>query len=303
MTRALVSSRKSTIVRSKTFQRLTLRVLERLIPTIVEKQAAQRFFTPRRQGTGVTVPNDGGFTVRSGKYVLRTWSWGAGPAVLLVHGWEGHAGQLLGFMEPLVSQGFRVVAVDLPAHGCSSGRQATVLDFADAICAVAEAVGRVHGVIAHSLGGAATALALRPGPPGSKRLTARCVVLLAPPEGPAHFVQGIAPQLGLSPERGAGIGRRVREVIGVDFADLTIPGFAPRLNVPLLLMHDPADRVVPWEHARAIAGAWPGARLRPAPGLGYRRILSDPQVIAEAVAFLSDPSIATKEDLPWEPRI
>ena len=295
MARAESAPQKSTSVRSKivpALQWVPLRVLEALAPAVAERWAAQQFFTPRRAHGGLTLPPGDAFTVRSGEYLLRAWSWGAGPAVLLVHGWEGHAAHLKGFVQPLTNRGFRAVAVDLPAHGLSSGRRASVLDFADAVCAVGDAVGPVHGVIAHSLGGASAALALRPGPRtdgvGGRRLTAGRVVLLAPPEGPALFVQGVAAQLGLSPERSAGIARRIRDLIGVDIADLTVPNFAPHMDLPLLLIHDPADRVVPWEHAVAISKAWPGARLRPAPRLGHRRILTDPQVIAEVVSFLSD---------------
>lgn len=197
------------------------------MPSLVERWAARQFLTPRRGGAGHALSPGDAFAVVSGQYRLRAWSWGVGPAVLLMHGWEGHAGHLNRFVEPLVNRGFRAVALDLPAHGFSSGRQATLLDMADALCAVGDAVGPVHAVIAHSLGGAATALALGP-------------------------VQG----------RNGG----------------------NRLS---------ASRVVPFEHARAIAAAWPGALLRPAPGLGHRRILADPKVIAEAVSFIAEPE--TKE--------
>ena len=43
------------------------------------------------------------------------YSWGSGPTVLLVHGWEGRGSQLSAFAPALVKAGFRVVAVDMPA--------------------------------------------------------------------------------------------------------------------------------------------------------------------------------------------
>lgn len=287
--------RKSTIVRAKlspALRRLPVRELDTVLPEVTELRRALQFFTPRRAKAGLTLPLDEAFTVISGNYRLKAWSWGNGPAVLLLHGWEGHAGQLGKFVEPLTNRGFRVVAVDLPAHGYSTGRRATVLDFANAVCAVGELIGPLHAVIAHSFGGTATALALHPMPQtiGMKtgKLMARRLVMLAPPAGPAHFVQGAITQLALPPERTARVERRIRDFVGVDFADLTVPNFAADLSVPLLLMHDPADRLVPWEHGQAITTAWPGAQLQPVPGRGHRRILTDPQVIAEAVAFVSD---------------
>lgn len=299
MTQGVATPVKSTIVRANrtlALRRFTFRVLQELVPAVAERWAALQFVTPQRLRPQPHPTLDGAFTVVAGAYRLQAWSWGVGPPVLLVHGWEGHAGQLRGFVAPLIARGLRVVAFDLPAHGHSSGRRATVLDLAAAVRAVADAVGPLRGVIAHSLGGTATALALHPAPQaaaadldGSQGLRVHRVVLLAPAAEPTHFVQAMATQLGLSPERTAGMLRRVRKLVGTNFADLSVPQFAGRMTMPLLLVHDPADRLVPWEHGQAIAAAWPGARLRPAPRLGHRRLLADPQVIAEAVAFVCDP--------------
>src|SRR5205823_2922525 len=43
---------------------------------------------------------------------VNAWRWGAGPTVLLVHGWEGRGSQLGAFVEPLVRAGLSVVAFD-----------------------------------------------------------------------------------------------------------------------------------------------------------------------------------------------
>jgi pimeloyl-ACP methyl ester carboxylesterase len=67
-----------------------------------------------------------------------------------------------------------------------------------------------------------------------------------------------------------------------------VPRLAADLDLPMLLFHDPEDREVPWEHGRRIAEAWPGARLVRASGLGHNRLLRDPAVIGEAVAFVAE---------------
>ena len=54
------------------------------------------------------------------------FAWGAGPSVLLVHGWEGRGAQLGALVDPLVAAGYRVVALDGPAHGDSPGRLSTL---------------------------------------------------------------------------------------------------------------------------------------------------------------------------------
>src|SRR5690606_8221446 len=53
-------------------------------------------------------------------------------------------------------RGFQAVAVDLPAHGRSSGKEASLPAFVQAILDLSRDVGPFKAVIAHSLGAAAT---------------------------------------------------------------------------------------------------------------------------------------------------
>jgi pimeloyl-ACP methyl ester carboxylesterase len=51
------------------------------------------------------------------------------------------------------------------------------------------------------------------------------------------------------------------------------------------LFHDRRDRKVPHYESEAIAKAWTNAKLVLTSGLGHERILHDPQVIEQTVAF------------------
>jgi pimeloyl-ACP methyl ester carboxylesterase len=66
------------------------------------------------------------------------------------------------------------------------------------------------------------------------------------------------------------------------------------MTAPLLVFHDRDDRDVAWTDGEAIAAAWPGAELVSTAGLGHRRIVHDPGVVARAVAFLARPKSATR---------
>src|ERR687889_951115 len=108
--------------------RLFFAVLGRLSPVLAGRLAARLFARPRHharpdrereliaRGTRVALP-DG----------LHATAWGAGPTVLLVHGWEGRGAQLGAFVDPLVAAGFRVVALDNPAHGESNGSRSDLI--------------------------------------------------------------------------------------------------------------------------------------------------------------------------------
>ena len=93
----------------------------------IVKKAYQAFFSPSQyevkladqaildRGTTDRVPFEGG------ELAVTTWG-SAGPNILLMHGWGGSRAQMTGFVEPLVSAGYRVVAYDQPAHGESDGK-------------------------------------------------------------------------------------------------------------------------------------------------------------------------------------
>ena len=268
--------------------RLGFRALSTVAPGAAESIASQLFFVPRRSSRAVPPVIAGlaseSFTVESGAQRIAAWSWGHGPAVILAHGWEGWAGQLAGFVTPLVAAGYRAVAFDMPAHGRSSGRTVDVLRMAGALKRVARAVAPVHGVIGHSMGGTATAIAMFDG------LKAERIVLIAPGAEPWTFARRAAAELGLSAVQAEGMIRRILERLGGSWVEMYVPNLVRGLSRPMILMHDPADLDVPWEHGEAIARSWPGARMIQLQGLGHRRMLRDPASIDTAVRFVAAPA-------------
>jgi pimeloyl-ACP methyl ester carboxylesterase len=222
------------------------------------------------------------FRVTSGGQGLVAWEWGAGPTIVLVHGWGSRAARFGGIAHALVERGFRVVGYDGPAHGRSSGRYASLPEFSRALQAVAEAVGPVHGLVGHSLGGAAVTLALRDG------LAARRVVLLAAPGDVVHFAHAFTRHLRLSARAGRAMRHNLETRLQIRWDELHLPTIARGLRAPVLLVHDREDTDVPYGQAEEIAAAWPGARLMATTGLGHRAILRDPAVVAEVVAFVGE---------------
>lgn len=268
--------------------KLGLRMLSAVSPDAAERTAAALFMRPRRRDT--RPPEIDGqvatsFAIAQGENDLQCWSWGEGPTVLLVHGWEGHSGQLARFIPPLLAAGHRVVAFDLPAHGHSSGRVAHLVMAADAILGVAKVCGPVRGVIAHSFGAAATARALLLG------LKAERVVLIGAPAEPSIFVRRAAQTFGLSEASTEGVLDHLTRSVGVTMEALDLRVHAAKINTPALIIHDREDEEVPWAHAEATARAWPQSRLLETQGLGHRRILKDPETIAEVVTFVGTPPV------------
>lgn len=219
-------------------------------------------------------------SVPHGSGRLAAWRFGSGPAIVTAHGWGGHAGRLSSFFQPLVEAGFSVVAFDAPGHGESSGSLSSLPDFVAALESVAHAFGPVAGVIGHSAGAAAAALAIRRGAPISR------AVLLAPPADPDSFAARFANHVGISPSVRDAMKRRLETRYGMGWSDLNL---SEPTSVPaeILVLHDRNDASVPWKQGFAVVAAWPGARLVSTRGLGHHKIIRDRNVVATAVRFLS----------------
>ena len=106
---------------------------------------------------------------------VAAWRVGAGPAVLLVHGWRDSARLWDPLMAELSTRGRAFVAFDLPGHGFSEGERCLTAEVPDAVLAVVAALGPVDAAVAHSFASSGTALAVSEGAPVER------LVLIAPP--------------------------------------------------------------------------------------------------------------------------
>jgi pimeloyl-ACP methyl ester carboxylesterase len=264
-----------------------VRLLTALSPALASRLAERLFFTPLRHRP----PSREGDILRTaqrewlefrGKRVA-AWRWGSGPTVLLAHGWSGRGGQLAAFVEPLVATGFSVLTWDAPGHGQSDGERTNLLELVALIDLFARREGRVHAVVGHSLGGDAAVLARALGTPVER------VVLIGAAADPSDFFRRFLGLLGFDVSGRADAMSRLETKFDFRWSEANVSKAARALGaVPSLILHDREDAEVPFQDAEAIAGAWPGARLHETHGLGHRRILRDPGVVASVARFLAD---------------
>jgi len=214
---------------------------------------------------------------------LAVYAWGEGPTILLVHGWHGRGAQLGAFAAPLTAAGFRVVAFDAPAHGRTPGKRTNLPEVSEALLAVAGAHPPLHGVVAHSFGVACTLYAIALG------LEPQRVVAVSAPSSIDYLMDSFAAQLTVPAPVMAVHRRLLEQEFGIDLWQRLSPRHnAAGLSLPALLFHDADDHDVPPSEGEMLAAAWPGAELIRTRGLGHRRILRDPDVIARATAFLRE---------------
>ena len=286
-----ISMEKSTIVRSHRESRLLplvrtgTRGLSALAPALAARLAERLFLTPsrpRRPSAEIDLlATARARPMRVGARRIETWTWGAGPSVLLVHGWGGRGTQLGAFVAPLVAHGFSVVTFDAPGHGASDAGVVTIPEMTAAIREVAASRGRLAGLIAHSVGAVTAARALYEG------LEVGAAVFVGPAADLVSAVIRFTQTLGFSRAVRERMQQGIEARVGRPWSSFDVPALAPALATPLLVIHDRGDAEVPWQHGTAISRAWRGAELLMTDGLGHRRILGDPDVVAAAVAFVA----------------
>lgn len=220
-----------------------------------------------------------------GKRVV-TYRWGDGPRpVLLVHGWQSRASRFSRMVDGLVDRGHSVVAFDAPGHGESTGSRTTILEYRDIIAQLHEANGPFTAVVAHSFGVPCAVHALRTGVSTSALVAISGVCDLG------FLPDDFCRQLGL----GSAVAQRLRDradrLLLAPETDIwqrfSATWEAEKVTVPMLVVHDQDDEVVPHDHARALVRAYPDqATLTTTARLGHRRILTDRAVIGEVLDFV-----------------
>jgi pimeloyl-ACP methyl ester carboxylesterase len=263
-----------------------MKLLSHAAPDTASRVAADLFMKPRRYAAPererALMEGATPFDVATSDGRIQAWRWGEGPAVILVHGWEGRGSQLAPLAQPLASRGLSIVTFDAPGHGASDGTRSSLPQFLAALQAVAGSTGELQGIAAHSFGCAAATLALREG------LEARRVVYFAPPIDPSDYTGRFGEALGLTDAVVDRMRFRIEQRFRRKWSDYSLAALAPAMTARLLVVHDTTDRETYWSEGAALAEAWPGARMITTQGLGHRRILRDPELLEKAAGFMAE---------------
>lgn len=277
----------STIVRPVLRPRRALALLSETAAPALGGLVARKLWFTIRHADPIAPRTDGQpFELAERDYRLRGYIYGDGPTVLLVHGWGGNQGHMHSFIDPLRDAGYRVITVDLPAHGESTAGAfnptTTIAEMADAITATVVHFGGVHGVIAHSGGASALGFAMR------QKLRVDRAVLIGPMAAPTRYLDQFAEMFGFGPRIMKEFVRNTERYVGVPFDDFDLTTLPP-IQAPdaTLVIHDRRDRETSWSDGADIAAAWPRTRLHSTDGLGHRRILSAVEAVTEAVEFMT----------------
>jgi pimeloyl-ACP methyl ester carboxylesterase len=262
--------------------------VERLLPSVAHRYFVKIFFTPFRY----RVPEKEiecakaaeQFTFEAAGKKIQAYRWGKGPIVVFVHGWAGRATQFRKFVDICTGMGYQAIAIDGPAHGCSTGKKTNLIEFKDALLELFKLLPQQPiGVITHSFGGVAALYSIVNDLPVTK------LVNIASPTIGDEIIRTYLRAINGTARTGDSFKDYMIKTYGKSFDEFSSLHFAkhlPRL-VNLLLVYDENDKEVIIKHAEELIKIYPSAQLHRTKGLGHTRILKDDQVIETAIRFIT----------------
>lgn len=258
------------------------RFLSLVQPEAAVKKAGKMFFTPHRHSAKdweLQAESDGRrITLSNGVSAI---IWGEGIPVLLMHGWEGRATQMSGFIPQLIRQGYQLIALDAPAHGKSPGDHSHPMRFVESMFLAEKAFGPFYAVVGHSMGGGCALYSVAEG------LQTEKVISISGPASFQRVSKRFASFIGLANNTIDKFVEHVEHIVGIPFDDIDLVSRVPKLQHSALIVHDHGDQEIPFRDAQQIANAMPNAHLYNTQGLGHRAIMRSPLVIDTVSNFIT----------------
>lgn len=206
-----------------------------------------------------------------------------GKKILICHGFDSYIYKFAEFIHPLLNEGFEVLAFDAPAHGISQGSQITMPAYKEMILEIHHRFGPVDGIMAHSLGGLAAALALEQ----MKDNEHKRFVLIAPLTESSRAVQTFFQHIKVSTRVKQVFEKLIIEIGGMPTSWYSVARVMQSITTPTLWIHDEDDKLTPYDDMKHLLNKQlTHIRFEITKGLGHS-LYRDKNVAEKIVAFLS----------------
>ncbi len=257
----------------------------RYMPGISESMVKKFFFTPHNYKVTPQeidyLENAKPFQIAVHDKAVQCWQWGSGPVVLLAHGWNGRGIQLHHFIEPLIREGYSVIAYDAPGHGESQGKTSSYFEFTDTIRMLLNSSNghNVKGVIAHSLGASATINSI------VKEDKPLDVVLIAPALRLAEVLYHYFDHVGIPRPIYQDLIKEYEDEFGYDMQRDNPSNLLSEIESKILIVHDRNDPTIPYVDSKELSDEFQNIELLTTESLGHKKILTERSVIDAVVKY------------------
>lgn len=211
---------------------------------------------------------------------LYTWQ-GGGKKILLIHGWEGQAGNFSDLIECLLENEYTIYSFDAPSHGFSSKGKTSLFEFTELVGVLIRKL-KVRNLISHSFGGVATTYALF----NNKDLEIAKYALLTTPDKFIERIDDVSEMVGITDKVKNKLIQRLEEETNMDVRTLNVSRFVKSINVKsAFIIHDKNDKVIPISRSLNVHKNWNQSEFKKISGTGHFRILRDEMVINQVLDY------------------
>ncbi len=258
-------------------------LLSFISPYLAAKLALKLFTHPRRKSRSDAEME----FLATGKHITfqslrKARTWGKGPIIWLLHGWESRGSTFYKLIPQLIDAGYQVIAWDAPAHGDSPGDATHVPNYAHSLSIDMNEnlFDEPVAIIGHSFGGAALAVLSK-----IHKMPAKVIIVSSPTRVTGVFSRftkmiklgdkAIEHFVALS-EKGSGYTLADASLISNDISQLS----------DVLIIHDKGDGVIPYDDFEILQAAWQSGQFITTEKLGHRMTIKDPKILDTIVGFI-----------------
>ncbi|MEN9686466.1 MAG: hypothetical protein RLZZ28_2252 [Bacteroidota bacterium] len=207
-----------------------------------------------------------------------------GKKILIVHGFRSYAFKFEKYIVPLRRAGFEVLAFDAPAHGASDGKRINAYIYKNALLKIELLFGPIDGMMGHSLGALAAALAFEELAFREKRK----LVLIAPATETIRAVDNFFSLISADTKTKEAFKNLIFELSDRPIEHFSVSRVVKSIAAPVLWVHDRDDSICSFEDVKPLLPLdLPHVRFLITEQLGHSKIYKDNRVCSEIVHFLS----------------
>ncbi|NNE25889.1 MAG: alpha/beta hydrolase [Saprospiraceae bacterium] len=255
----------------KSFYSNYLNTAALISPKFAARQAFKLFKTPRARKLTASeikyLKSAQIDNIQVKEHTIAVYHWkGTGPSILLVHGWESNSARWRLFIKMLQDLDYNIYALDAPAHGMSTGKYFTPLEYAEAIDLVVRKF-KIQKILAHSVGAYATIIyASMMHPPENLDY----LILKAPTGSFRRTTETYFDLLNFNLRLRKAYVALIESSYDKTIADFASFNLIKNVDIPGILIHDKTDRVLPIEDSHLIDRAWTNGKFIITEHFGHR---------------------------------
>lgn len=215
-------------------------------------------------------------------FKIKTYKWEGGKdKILLIHGWEGQAGNFTKIIKELTNNNFSVYSFDAPSHGFSSKGKTSLFEFAELVGLLIEKY-KFSQLISHSFGGVATTYSLF-----TNKLSVEKFVLLTTPDKFSERINDVCIRCGLTKKVKHKLIKHIEKKHNITVSSINVSDFVKKIDVKqAIIFHDKYDKVVPIEQSKNVHANWKTCKFVEVENTGHFGILKNDLVIKLLIDFL-----------------